>query len=54
MVGHSEIEGSRCNVIIMKKHVSVQFEILSLASFHLYFVMATNFFADGSRVEVHQ
>jgi hypothetical protein len=27
MVGHSEMEGSRCNVI-MKKHASVQFEIL--------------------------
>ncbi len=27
MEGHSEMEGSRCN-IIMKKHASVQFEIL--------------------------
>jgi hypothetical protein len=27
MVGHLEMEGSRCNVI-MKKHASVQFEIL--------------------------
>jgi hypothetical protein len=27
MAGHSEIEGSRCNVI-MKKHAYVQFEIL--------------------------
>jgi hypothetical protein len=27
MVGHSEMQGSRCNVI-MKKHASVQFEIL--------------------------
>jgi hypothetical protein len=27
MEGHSEMEGSRCNVI-MKKHASVQFEIL--------------------------
>jgi hypothetical protein len=29
MVSHSEMEGSRCNVI-MKKHASVQFEILPL------------------------
>jgi hypothetical protein len=27
MAGHSEMEGLRCNVII-KKHASVQFEIL--------------------------
>jgi hypothetical protein len=27
MVGHSEMVGSRCNVII-KKHASVQYEIL--------------------------
>jgi hypothetical protein len=27
MVGHSEMEGSRCNVI-MKKHASMQFEML--------------------------
>jgi hypothetical protein len=43
MVGHSEMEGSRCNVI-MKKHASVQFEILSTMSFHLYFVMTINLF----------
>jgi hypothetical protein len=43
MEGHSKMEGSRCNVIIMKKHASVQFEILSTTSFHLYFVMAFNF-----------
>jgi hypothetical protein len=30
MVSHSEMEGLRCNVI-MKKHASVQFEILPLA-----------------------
>jgi hypothetical protein len=53
MVGHSEMEGPRCNVIIMKKHASVQFEILSTVSFHLYFVM-TIFFTDGSRMDVHQ
>jgi hypothetical protein len=29
MAGHSEMEGSRCNVII-KKHAYVQFEILQL------------------------
>jgi hypothetical protein len=29
MVSHSEMEGLRCNVI-MKKHASVQFEILPL------------------------
>jgi hypothetical protein len=29
MAGHSEMEGLRCNVI-MKKHASVQFEILLL------------------------
>jgi hypothetical protein len=44
MVGHLEMEGSRCNVNIMKKHASVQFEILSIASFHIYFVMTINFF----------
>jgi hypothetical protein len=38
MASHSEMDGSRGN-IIMKKHASVQFEILSTASFHLYFVM---------------
>jgi hypothetical protein len=50
--GHSEMEGSRCNVII-KKIASVQFQILSTSSFHLYFVM-TIFFVDGSRMDVHR
>jgi hypothetical protein len=53
MVGDSEMEGSRCNEI-MKKRASVQFEILSTSSFHLYFVMTINFFADGSRMDVHR
>jgi hypothetical protein len=52
MAGHSEMERSRCNVI-MKKHASVQFEILSTTSLHLYFAM-TIFFADGSRMDVHR
>jgi hypothetical protein len=52
MVGHSEMEGSRCNVI-MKKHASVQFEILSTTLLYLYFGMTINFFADGSRMDVH-
>jgi hypothetical protein len=43
ITGHSEMEGSRCNVI-MKKLASVQFEILLTSSFHLYFVMTINFF----------
>jgi hypothetical protein len=34
MVGHSKMEGSRCKVI-MKKHASVQFEILSITLLHL-------------------
>jgi hypothetical protein len=59
MAGHSEMEGSRGNVIT-KKLVSVQFEILSTSSFHLYFVMTINFFQMdrewmyiGSRVSQH-
>jgi hypothetical protein len=43
MVSHSDMEGSRCNVI-MKKIAYVQFEILSTSSFHLYFMMTINFF----------
>jgi hypothetical protein len=43
MMGHSKIEGLRWNVI-MKKHASVQFEILLTTSFHLYFVMTINYF----------
>jgi hypothetical protein len=43
MVGHSKLDGSRCNVI-MKKHAFVQFEMLSTASFQLYFVMTINYF----------
>jgi hypothetical protein len=42
MANHSEMEGSICNVI-MKKHAYVQFEILLIVSFHLYFVMTINF-----------
>jgi hypothetical protein len=42
MASHSEMEGSRCNVI-MKKHAFVRFEILSTTSFHLYFVMTSIF-----------
>jgi hypothetical protein len=43
MAGHSEMEGSRCNVI-MKKHAPMQFEInITTDSFHLYFVMTINF-----------
>jgi hypothetical protein len=53
MAGHSKMEGSRCDVI-MKKHAFVQFEILSTTSLHLYFVMTINFFADGSRMDVHR
>jgi hypothetical protein len=53
MVGHSEMEGSRCNVII-KKLGSVQFEILSTSSFLLYLVMTINFFADRSRMDVYR
>jgi hypothetical protein len=51
MAGHSEIEGSRCNVI-MKKYASIQFEILSTTPVHLYFVMTINFFVDGLRMDV--
>jgi hypothetical protein len=43
MAGHSGMEGSRCNAII-KKLESMQFEIISTSSFHLYFVMTINFF----------
>jgi hypothetical protein len=43
MVGHLEMEGSRCNVI-MKKHAYLQFKILSTMSFHLYFVMTIKCF----------
>jgi hypothetical protein len=43
MAGHSEMEGSRCNVI-MKKLTSMQFKILSTSSFYLYIVMIIIFF----------
>jgi hypothetical protein len=37
-----------------KKLASVQFEILSTSSFHLYFVMTIILFVDGSRMDVHR
>jgi hypothetical protein len=53
MAGHSEMEGSRCNVI-MKKNMHLGNLNITIDSFHLYFVMTINFFTDESRMDVHR
>jgi hypothetical protein len=51
MAGHSEMEGSSCNVI-MKKHAFVQFEILPLTHSIYTLWWQLIFFVDGSRIDV--